>query len=162
MLFSAQDEIAAPPQAVFRVLTDADIAWRLADRYGADMTRRDAGGPLAVGAIYDLRVRLRGADRKVCCEITTLDPARVMGLRADVAGLLCQIDAALAPRAAGRTGLTLTAALKPESLAGRMLLQTLRLARPRLTGQYEAGVRRFAAEIEALCHGRYRRRGSAG
>ena len=76
MRFAAKEDIAAPIDAVYAVLSDLEAFEKLALRKGVDLRRGEAGSE--PGGRWDLRFRLRGRQRHVKVTLLALQPTSGM------------------------------------------------------------------------------------
>lgn len=149
MRFTAREDIGAPIEAVFAEIADFEGFERAAMRRGAEVAR--LGGDIAQGAgarwqvQFDFRNRARRAD----LEIVEFDRPNGLSLNALSSGLEVLTDIELLSLSRARTRLTVSTQLAAQSIAARLLLQSLKLARSNLTSRYQGRVSDFAKGIEA-------------
>lgn len=149
MKFTAREDIEAPIGKVWAVVTDYDSFELAALRRGVEVARQ--GTPAAPA--WQVAFTFRGKRRQIALQ---LDRAEEPGLLAFAAeGRMLQGDLVmelveLGPR---RTRMTVTAELRPLTLAARLFLQSVKLARGRVTRRYQQGVAKLAATIEARTRG---------
>lgn len=147
MKFSAREDIEAPIGKVWAVVTDYDSFELAALRRGVEVARQ--GSEPAWQAAFTFR----GKRRQIALK---LDRAEEPGLLAFAAeGRVLQADLVvelveLGPR---RTRMTVTTELRPLTLAARLFLQSVKLARGRVTRRYQQGVVKLATMIEARTRG---------
>lgn len=154
MKFSAREDISAPIEEVFALISDFDRLERAALRRGADIVRVDRLPLPGPGMAWTAEFSFRGKLRRVETELITWQPPESLAAHSTVAGLLgvSTIDLVrLSPR---QTRVAVAVELRPQTIAARMLLQTLRLAKGQLSERFKSGVARYAREIEA---GNFRR-----
>jgi carbon monoxide dehydrogenase subunit G len=145
MKLSAREDIEAPVAEVFAVLADVDMFERMALRRGAEVVR-EAG---AARPTWRIAFPFRGKRR----ELTVWQQGVEAPRRLDFAGRGVLIEGAvrvdlieLGPR---RTRMTLETEIRPLTLAARLFLQSLKLARSRVTRRYQASVAALAAVVAA-------------
>lgn len=139
MKLSARTDIDAPIAGVWAVLTDYEAFERAAMRRGAEVLRggSDANPYWHVGFVW------RGKPRRLHVRLDAQDPGsllRFSGTGATVEGGMV-VEAVELGRQ--RTRLTVTTEVRPRTLAARLFLQSLRLARGRV-------MRRYRQRIEQL------------
>ena len=152
MKFSTREDIEAPAEFVFDRVTDFDAYERRALRQGADVSRRN-DGPIGVGSIWDVVFTFRGRERRVAAEITTLDRPTAMVIHSASDGLDVQTEVDLIALSQTRTRVMVSIELKAKTLTARLLLQSMKLAKTKLTKRFKARVLDYAEDIED----RYRR-----
>lgn len=147
MKFSCRQDIEAPAAFVFGALTDFSAWERGALRRGADVVRSDGlhdGGPS-----WMVKFAHRGKERAFAVRLTNLDQPKTLQFSGTGASLdgFATID--LLELALRRTRLTVTLDLRPRTIAARVVLQSLRLARTRLDRPFAHRVAQICTEIEA-------------
>jgi len=153
MKFSNRQDIEAPIGFVFGQLTDFPAIERAAMRRGAEVQRVDSLNGNGPGMMWDARFDLRGKPRELQLELTEYDPPNGLSLASNSANLELNIVADLVALSRGSTRLAMDFELKARNLSGKLLVQSLRLARKNLTGRVQDRLAGFAKEIGE----RYRR-----
>lgn len=147
MKFSAREDVNAPVEAVFAALTRFENHERAAMRRGIEVRRRGEPTAEGVGTVWDLRFTLRGKGRELALEVVRFDPPYdlVVGLRSrNVTGAVtCELFAL----SRTRTRLTFAAEVRPLTLPARLLIQSLRLTKPKLDRKFKERVAEFAVEL---------------
>ena len=149
MKFSTRDDIEAPIQEVFAALADFEYWERAAMRRGAEVSRTDKSGRMAVGAGWDTRFRFRGKDRQLTIELTEMDSPGRLAFAADakpVSGTMTIDLLELSPR---RTRLNVGSEIKPKTLGARLVLQSLKLAKAKMDKRFHNRVSALCKDIEA-------------
>lgn len=148
MKIASRHDIEAPPAFVFQTLTDFDSWERSAMRRGADVTRTDKLTTAGVGLAWLVQFRFRAKDRKLAVRLTGLDaPSRMaFALTGNLFDATCIVD--LMELGAKRTRMVVVSEARPRTLAARLMLQTLRLARARVQRRVDGRFATVAQEIE--------------
>lgn len=149
MKFSKREDIEAPIDDVFAAVSDFDWFERVILRRGAEVSRIDSLTAPAPGMAWQSRFVFRGKPRVVAAELVRHEAPERLAMRTKGAGLdgLLSVDLVqLTPR---RTRMSVQLEIRPETMTGRLLVQSLRLAKTNLTSRFKAGVGRFAGDIEA-------------
>lgn len=149
MKFSTREDVTAPIGFVFDSLSDFDGFQRAALRRGAEVTRTDklrAPGP---GMTWNARFFLRGKPRQAVVKLAEHAPpsrlaAEFVGKAFEGAFAVSLIS--LSPR---RTRVVTELEFRPRTMAARLIVQSLRLARRRLNRRFKDRVGAFARGIEA-------------
>jgi hypothetical protein len=152
MKFSTREDIEAPIDYVFAQVSDFAAFERRAMRQGAEVARRD-GGAIVQGAVWDIGFQFRGRDRKVAATLTQLDGPNAMSINSASDGLNAATEVELVALSQSRTRVLVSFDLRAKTLTARLLLQSLKLAKTKMTKRFNARVLDFAEDIED----RYRR-----
>jgi carbon monoxide dehydrogenase subunit G len=151
MKLVSRHDIEAPVDFVFQALSDFDYWERVAMRRGAEVVRADRpklGGRPGTDPVWQVRFTLRGKDRKITLRVVEVTaPAR---LAFDGAGQMFDGQGAVDLIALGgkRTRLTMASDIKPKTIAARLIIQSLKLARRRVQARLDKRVGALAADIE--------------
>lgn len=147
MKFSAREDIGAPADAVFSRLTDFDAHERAIMRRGVSVERLDTLTVPGPGMVWSGEVDFRNKRRRVEIELADLVPDELVAYRVDGSGLHGSFMIELLALSARRTRLSVALDLRPQSLGGRVLVQSLRLLKPNLTRRFRARVAEYAHAI---------------
>ncbi|MFN3969864.1 MAG: SRPBCC family protein [Gemmobacter sp.] len=153
MKLSTREDIEAPVEFVYRMLTDVDHWERAALRRGAEVTREDELPGLSPGMAWRIGFGFRGKMRRVTLRLTELDPQHRLafaGAGEMVSGAMSLDLVSMGPK---RSRLMAAIEVKPQTLTARLFLQTLSLAKARMTRRLEMRLAQLSADIED----RYRR-----
>ncbi len=154
MKLSTREDIEAPVDFVYDRVTDFAAYERRALRQGAEVSCRSSGPP-AVGTIWDVSFSFRGRDRRVAAELTALERPSTLAINSVSDGLDVVTEVDLIPLSQTRTRVMVSIEVKARTLTARLLLQSLKLAKTKLTKRFKARVLDYAEDIED----RYRRDG---
>ena len=149
MKFSTREDIEAPVAFVFSELSDFDGFERGAMRRGATVKRLDRRTEPGAGMSWALEFRWRGRERKMVTDLTAYDPPHSMAFLAESAGFEMVLGMSFLEMSRKRTRLAIELEIKPRTLASRIMLQSLKLGKAKLTRKFAARVRMAAEEIEA-------------
>lgn len=148
MKLTAKCDIEAPAGFAFLCLTDFATWERDAVRRGAEV-ERPAELPLAgVGAGWRVRFPFRGKVRKVLIRLVALtqDSSASFSLESPSLEGDSVIEViALSPR---RTRVKISVTVRPRTLAARLFINTLRLAKGRAQGKFDMRVDQLGAMLE--------------
>ncbi len=148
MQFSAREDIEAPINAVFDMVSDFERFERMAMRRGIDVRRSDSEAIFAAGTEWQTEFKLRGKLREMSVVMTDYDRPSQMRFEASSKGMtgLTSVDfLALSPR---RTRLSLEMSLAAKTLPARLLLQSVKLGQSRFRKQLQSRLSDFARELE--------------
>ncbi|KNG94271.1 SRPBCC family protein [Pseudaestuariivita atlantica] len=149
MNFLAKEDIEAPIDQVFGMLTDFDAIERAALWRGIDVKRQ--AGPVAVGLTWDLKFTFRGKDRAAHLKLTEFDAPNGVAFDSDSGGIEAEGRIDLVALSRSRTRMTTHVELEAKTLSARLLLQSLKLAKSNLNKRFKLRLANFAKEIETRC-----------
>lgn len=149
MKLSGRTDIGASLSAAFAFLTDFEGWERAALRRGADVTRTDKLKVPGPGMTWHVRFAWRGRERELQIKVVTMDPAGHLTLAFDGPAVEGHLNAELVAMAVSRTRLLMQVEAKPRTLAARLFIQSLKLAKTRVQKRYDGRLAQIAADIEA-------------
>ena len=148
MKFASREDIAAPIDAAFAMLTDFDGFERAAMRRGAEVQRTDTLREPGEGMSWNARFMLRGREREVAVTLGTYDPPNQMAFTGGSQGLEAGMVIDLVALSRQRTRMSVSLKLSPKTLSARLLVQSLKLARSNLNRKFHLRVADYAKDIE--------------
>lgn len=148
MKLATRYDIEAPIERVFAELLNIDHWERSAMRRGADVARTDTLAQPGPGMTWVTKFRYRNRDRSATLRIDTLEAPTKLELSAVSALVDLTIAFDLLALSVRRTRLHLAVEMKPKTLASKLYLQSLRLAKSRVDREFQARVGKFVLEIE--------------
>ena len=149
MKLSGRTDIGAPVAFVFAALSDFESWERSAMRRGADVNRTDKLRVPGVGMTWQARFAWRGRERQLQVRLKKLEPQTAMALDFDGPSVEGTLNIELVELAAKRTRLLMQVEAKPRTLAARLFVQSMRLAKGRVQRRYDARLTSIARDIEA-------------
>ncbi|HHL21402.1 MAG TPA: SRPBCC family protein [Aliiroseovarius sp.] len=159
MQLKAREDIEAPIDDVFRAVTDFDRFERVLLRRGAEIVRVDDLAAAGPGMRWAIDFDMRGKRRRADLEVTEfVAPERLCAIGRGP-GVTVHMEAQLIALSRHRTRLETRTRLEPGSFSGKMLLQSLRLARGKIMKRYRRAVADFATRIEDRASSQGRGRG---
>jgi hypothetical protein len=147
MKFSTREDIEAPIEHVFVQISDFAAFERRAMRQGADVKRMQ-DGDVAVGTSWEVAFSFRGRTRQVRPRLTRLEHPSGYWIETDSDGMTTALDVTLVPLSPSRTRILVAIELRARSLTSRLLLQSMKLAKGKLTKRFKARVLGFAEDVE--------------
>jgi uncharacterized protein YndB with AHSA1/START domain len=144
MKFTAREDIEAPIAEVFTALTDYDGFERAAMRRGAEVS----GASVKGAPEWQVAFTYRGKLRRLTIRQVTADRPGTLRFAATAKSVEGELAVDLVELGRKRTRMTVVTEVKPRTLAARLFLQSLKLARARLTRRYQTRVAQFAKMIE--------------
>ncbi len=148
MKLAAKYDVEAPVGFVFAQLADFDGWERAAMRRGADVMRTDTRATPGPGMAWAAQFHYRGKERHTTIRLDTLTPTSALGLTgmSPLMDGVMTID--LMDLAAKRTRIEVRLEIKPKTIAARIYVQSLRLARARVERGFSQRIAQLAAEME--------------
>lgn len=148
MKISSREDIEAPIDFVFSQVSDFTALERSAMRRGAEIARVDQLSASGPGMQWDSRFEFRGKPREMRLELVSFDAPNAMRFSATSAAVSGDMTLDLVALSRGRTRLTLEIEVLPRTLASRLLVQSLKLAKSNVTKRFEIRVASFARDLE--------------
>lgn len=148
MKLSTREDIEAPLSYVFTAFADVENWERAAMRRGAEVSRTDKLQALGVGMGWTVNFVYRGKSRTVSAKLAELErPSHIV-----YACLANSLDATITldfvELSARRTRITVGTEMKPLTLGARLFLQSLKLAKTKLSKRYDHRVAELCTDIE--------------
>ena len=149
MQFAAKEDIEAPVEAVFAMLSEFESFERSAIRRGIEVMRiGEHDDKIELGMGWNTRFVMRGKQRSLRLELCQYDPPSTMRFEATSASINATMLVDLLSLSQKRTRLGLVLELKPQTLSARLLVQSLKLVRANLTRRYKLRVAEYAKGLE--------------
>ncbi len=148
MQFSSQEDIEAPVDQVFAILSEFESYERSAIRRGIEVVRVDDTASPASGMAWDTRFRLRGKRRDMRLELVNYDPPNEMRFQAASQSLDGMLALELMALSRQRTRMSVVLRISPRTLAARLMVQSLKLARTKLNKRFRLKVAEHAKNLE--------------
>ena len=148
MKFSTREDINAPIEQVFEMLSEFHAYERSALRRGAEVRRVDRLTVPGVGMMWKAAFVMRGKSRKLDITLAEYDQPNCMVFSSVSKGLTGQLSLDLMAMSRTRTRVSVALELKPQNLSARLLIQSLRLAKSNLSKRLKQRVSDFARDIE--------------
>jgi succinylglutamate desuccinylase len=148
MKLTTKEDIEAPVAFVSAALTDFEMWERAAMRRGADVERLDRLRQPGPGMQWRVAFDYRGKQRKLEIKVLTLEPEQAVsfhGSSKPAEGVLTIEITEMGPR---RTRLVANMEVTPRTLAARLFLQSLKLAKAKVTRRFALRLSQVGADIE--------------
>lgn len=149
MKLSGRTDIQAPTSFVFDVLSDFDYWERAAMRRGADVHRTDKLKAAGAGMSWLIRFGWRGRERQMHMKLVTLDRPNQIAFAGDGPSVLVSITCDIVELSAKRCRIIVQSDIKPRTLAARLFIQSMKLAKGKVVKRYESRLKAAADLIEA-------------
>jgi len=148
MRFTTKQDIEAPIAFVFKALSDFDIWERAAMRRGAEVERTDTLTGTGAGMSWKSRFSYRGRPRTLDLQLVTFDAPSQLAFAGQSPTVEGTATVDMMEMSSRRTRIHVVTEVTPRTLAARLFLQSLRLARARVDRKFEQRVVQLAADIE--------------
>ncbi len=148
MKFSTKEDIEAPIEDAFALFTDFDKFERSALRRGAEVRRVDSLKQNGNGMCWETKFKLRGKKRSIAAEMVEFDAPEgyCMELQSDDVTAFATLE--LMSLSKSRTRASLAVELKPKSLSGRLMVQTMRIGKSKLDKRFKVKAADFVRILE--------------
>lgn len=152
MKLTAKQDISAPADQVFRLLSDHRAWERIAIRRGAEVRRLDSlketGTGMVAGMEWHARFAFRGRRRDVHITLVDYQPPARLGFAAETSLYVGALGIDVLRMSPGRSRVHVAIEVKPKTLAARLMLQSLRLAKSRLERRLHRRLVQLANDME--------------
>ncbi|PRY93681.1 hypothetical protein BCF33_2563 [Hasllibacter halocynthiae] len=147
MKLSNREDVEAPIGFVWRDLADFAAHERAILRRGADIERLDDGGEAAPGAAWRITYEFRGRPRETRLRLVDMDPPHALRFVSGTGGVSGDVGVDLVELSPRRTRIVLGIELRPTTIPGRILVQSLRLAKQQLNRRLGERMRGYAQDL---------------
>jgi hypothetical protein len=117
-------------------------------RRGAEVTRTDKLRQPAPGMSWMIRFGWRGRERQMHVVLKQLERPQVLAIEGDSPSVEGVASIELVALSATRVRLLVQTTIKPRTLAARLFVQSMRLARGKVAARYDKKLRQLATIIE--------------
>ena len=144
MKLSTREDIDAPLEEAFVAVSDFDYLERQILRRGIQVVRTDTLEAPDVGMAWRADVTMRSQVYDVRCKLADWTPPGMAMLTAESGALSCELEVNLSALSLNTTRLRAALTVRAHAFRERMLLQSLQLAKARISRQFEEFVRGYA------------------
>ncbi len=152
MIFVAQDEVHVPQDYAFSHFSDFISYEATALSYGADIRRVDGFQQVSQGVAWRGTVPIRGKTVGVEAKVTNFDPSRQSQMVTQAGGMTVTVDLSFEEMEPEKTRVTARAELRANTLAARLIVQSVRLARGSLQRRIDSKLVALGSKFEAEYH----------
>jgi carbon monoxide dehydrogenase subunit G len=149
MKLNAREDIEVPIAQAWAIITDYEAFERAAMRRGAEVQRTGTPGAPAWATSF----QFRGKKRVLAIRQTRTEPPNVLGFEGEGRNVQGWVTIELLELGPRRTRMVVSTEVRPVTLAARLFLQSLKLARSRVTKRYQTRIAQLATMIEARARG---------
>lgn len=152
MKLSTREDIEAPVEHVFELLSDFDGIERSVLRRGVDVQRTSDHSTPVSGMCWSVRFQLRGRSRKMEVVLAEYDRPNAMRFNAESNGISGVFTVELIALSKRRTRMAVALDVRPKTLPARLLVQSFKLAKANITKQFKLRVASYAKQLEERLH----------
>ncbi len=148
MKLTTKQDVEAPLDVVYARLTDFDHFERMAMRRGAEVERTDRLKKPDIGMAWRLRFTFKGKQRNMAVRFADAEPGSHLAWAFDSVPIEGTVKVELVSLSPRRTRMTLAVDIRPKTLAARLMIQSLRLAKGRVQRRLDLRAGQLANMIE--------------
>jgi uncharacterized protein YndB with AHSA1/START domain len=148
MKLNTHHELNASIDRVFDALSNTDRWEVAARRRGVGVVRAAYFTDLREGAAWDVKASFRGKPREIRLTLTELRRPERMVFSGTSEMFRAEVACDLGPIPAGRTRIDVSVDVKPNTLAGRIMLQSLALAKGKVQKRFAQRVGQLLKELD--------------
>ncbi len=148
MKLNTKEDIEASIEEVFAALTDFDGFERAALRRGAEVARTDQPRVTGLGQGWRMAFDYRGKRRQLTARLVGFDRPNALRFAGSSKALDGEMLVDLVALSRRRTRVAVSLEILPKTLAARIFVQSLRLAKGRVTDRFARRIKAFAVVIE--------------
>lgn len=148
MKLSTREDIEAPIETVFAALSDFAAIERQLRARGVSVEPDPAGPDAGIGRKWQARATWRGRPHRIDAELVSLEDGRGYSVVSTSGGVVATTEVDLVALSKNRTRMLLSIDLRPTTLSSRLLVQSLKLAKGRLSERLKTRAAEVAQRIE--------------
>jgi hypothetical protein len=148
MKFQSKEDIESPIAEVFGAISDFELLERSALRRGVELQRTGDLAHPENGLAWDLKFSFRGKPRDIRLTLSSYAPVTGLTLSGSGSGVDGRMEVELLALSPQRPRMSVELKLTPSNLTGRLLVQSLKLARSNLTRRFKLRLAEFAKLTE--------------
>ncbi|MBJ3762654.1 SRPBCC family protein [Maribius pontilimi] len=148
MKISTRRDVDLPADQVFDAISDFDTFEERARDKGASVARLDDGREGKAQARWRIGFEFRGRRRLAEARVVTYDTDKQLAMKGETDGVDMMFNVELLEVAPNLTRLFVSIDLRPRSITGRLLVQSLKLAKSALTRRLDKRLGKFAKTLE--------------
>lgn len=151
MIFVTTEDIEAPIDMVFRAVSDFDSFERSALRRGLEVRPFEENTPEGPVKGWNVAFQYRGKNRESVARLMDVVQDQGFTINGNTGGIHGHMVVDLVALSKLHTRLKVTVDVSAKTLSSRLLLQSMKLAKTKLSQRFEKRVSTMAQEIEDGC-----------
>mgnify|MGYP000515670921 CR=1 FL=1 len=148
MEFQSKEDIEAPIAEVFGAISDFELLERSALRRGIEVQRIGDTAYPEKGLAWDMNFKFRGKQRDIRLTLEGYVPVTGLTVAGGGSGIDGRMEIELLALSPQRTRMSVSLKLSASTLTGRLLVQSLKLARSNLTRRFKLRLAEYAKLTE--------------
>jgi uncharacterized protein YndB with AHSA1/START domain len=149
MKFSTREDIEAPIEKVFAEVTDFAGFEHAAMRRNIKFTRSDTAPRPGPGSGWTIDFKFRGRARRALVTITRMERPTLLETTFESGGITGTGVVEMIALSPSKTRIAVALEMTPQTLAARLMLQSLKIAKTGLTTKFKARITQFATDLES-------------
>ncbi len=149
MKFNFDELVKVPADYLFSRVSDFEDSLEQAKRRGINARRTDDLAETAAGMSWIADVKIRRRPREMQLELKEFEAPEGYKMQVSGTTLVTEVQVDCVALARNRSRLMVTVEVKPKNLRGRLLVQSLKLARGRIRRKGETGIQTYARQLES-------------
>lgn len=148
MIFVTTEDIQAPVEMVYRSVSDFDNFERSALRRGLEVRPMDQNALAGAVRGWNVGFQYRGKKRESEARLVDVVPEQGFSIKGNSSGIHGDMTVDLVALSKKRTRLKVTMEMSAKTLSSRLLLQSMKLAKTKLSQRFEKRVSILAQDLE--------------
>lgn len=148
MKFSTREDVDVPAEVVFAAASDFDAFEMMVARRGATVKRINNPSKPGEGMSWDVGFRFRGRDRQAEIELVKYKEPDELRFKSRTGGLDVEFQVEVTAVSPTKSRVKVVLDLQPKTLSARLLVQSMRLAKSKLTNKFKRRVTEYVNRIE--------------
>ena len=148
MKFRNDVDVSAPIEFVFAKASDFSSIAASGKRRGFDVQRLDTLSEVGPGMVWDVAFNFRGKLREMDVELTQYDAPAEMTLISRSSAFTGAMVLEFFALSRNQTRVSLQLELKPQNLTARLMMQSIKLMRPKLIKNLRKRMSEWARHVE--------------
>jgi hypothetical protein len=150
MKFSAQEDLKLPQAEVFARLSNFETFERIAIKRNVRVSQISQSNPNEDTLGWNCRFKVRGRQRDVEIRLIEFDAPNSMKFHAVNPALHARLEIEVIPLSRVQTRIQVVSVLEPKTLAARLLVQSMKLARSKFNQRFKSRVGKLAEFISQM------------
>ncbi|WP_376874628.1 SRPBCC family protein [Albirhodobacter sp. R86504] len=150
MQFSSQQDILAPIERAFDILSDFNQIETIARGRKIDVKRLDNLTQAGVGLSWDISFKMRGKRRELIVDLVEFTRPDTLAFSGVSSSFEIEANVVLTEVTPMKTRMKIVTSIAPRSLGARLMIQSAKLGKTSLNKKYDKRIKAFADAITAF------------